>query len=707
MNGDGRLLGRLALDRRLVRVLTVVFVGVIVSTLVVYFSTKDTVEGLAMGQTHQTLGFFDRELGWRVREMTARIQLWSDEDLYRLALEDSFLGMSAREEATRRMAARVQGSAFDRVFLIKADGEIPVASNLDMVGRFTVRDRDYFQRAMAGETAMETVAAGRHSSLPMLVIAAPVRDEAGDVAGVLAVAMETARFGADMLGIRPAETGVGYILDRTGLVLSEPSGMVLGQDRVARRMEVVRRSVERDGPIIFREGGDRRALMARANAATGWYLVLEADEDEVLKPAARIAWMTGGVSLATLALVALALVALGRAMTGLRQSEEKFSKLFQVSPDSILLVDLETSRIVDVNETFTHRTGYFREEAVGRTSADLSIYVDPGDREKFYQLLHTQGRVENLESEARYKDGRIAICSLSGQVVTIGNRRYLMNIIRDVTEFKKMQEMMIQTEKMISVGGIAAGIAHEINNPLGIVIQAAQNLAQRTRPDFQKNVEAAEKIGLDMNLVYEYLKVRKLDVFIEDIQSAAARASAIIRHMLDFSRRSESRRTVCDLRAIADSAVELAENDYDLKKSYDFKKIEIVRDYDEDLPGIGCTTTEIEQVLLNVLRNAAQAMATAAPPPAAPRIVIRIRDLPDRERVEIADNGPGVPESVRRRIFEPFFTTKQPGVGTGLGLSVSYFIVTKGHGGRMKMESGPEGGAAFVIDLPKGGELES
>jgi hypothetical protein len=80
VNGDGRLLGRLALDRRLVRVLTVVFVGVIVSTLVVYFSTKDTVEGLAMGQTHQTLGFFDRELGWRVREMTARIQLWSDED---------------------------------------------------------------------------------------------------------------------------------------------------------------------------------------------------------------------------------------------------------------------------------------------------------------------------------------------------------------------------------------------------------------------------------------------------------------------------------------------------------------------------------------------------------------------------------------------------------------------------------------------------
>ncbi len=202
------------------------------------------------------------------------------------------------------------------------------------------------------------------------------------------------------------------------------------------------------------------------------------------------------------------------------------------------------------------------------------------------------------------------------------------------------------------------------------------------------------------------MKARKLDVFIEDIQSAAARASAIIRHMLDFSRRSESRRTVCDLRTIADSAVELAENDYDLKKSYDFKKIEIVKDYAADLPGIGCTATEIEQVLLNVLRNAAQAMATAAPPPAAPRIAIRIRNLPDRARIEIADNGPGIPEAARRRIFEPFYTTKPPGVGTGLGLSVSYFIVTKGHGGRMTVEAGPEGGAMFVIDLPKEGELE-
>jgi len=264
-----------------------------------------------------------------------------------------------------------------------------------------------------------------------------------------------------------------------------------------------------------------------------------------------------------------------------------------------------------------------------------------------------------------------------------------------------MQEMMIQTEKMISVGGIAAGIAHEINNPLGIVLQAAQNLVQRTRADFKKNLDVAAKIGFDMAQMQAYMQERKLDVFIEDIQSAAVRASAIIRHMLDFSRSSESRRKVCDIPAIIDKAVTLAGSDYDLKKSYDFKRIKIIRDYDDDLPVINCTETEIEQVLLNILRNAAQALASLDPPLEAPSIGIRVQAMPETVRIEISDNGPGMPPEVQRRVFEPFYTTKPPGVGTGLGLSVSYFIVTKGHGGKMSVSSQPGVGTVFTIDLPR------
>jgi len=327
-------------------------------------------------------------------------------------------------------------------------------------------------------------------------------------------------------------------------------------------------------------------------------------------------------------------------------------------------------------------------------------------RRMLYDQLLNLGHAENFELRVQRKDGRSALCSLACTVLTLRGKPTILAMARDITELKRMQEMMVQTEKMISVGGIAAGIAHEINNPLGIVLQAAQNLSQRLKPDFRKNAEAAQDVGLDMEVMGRYIKARKLDLFLEDIQVAATRAASIIRHMLDFSRRSESRRCLCDIAAIVNKAVELAGSDYDLKKSYDFKRIQIVRDIAPDLPGIHCTETEIEQVLLNLLRNAAQAMATVVPPLEAPRIGIRAT-LTDKNaiRIEVSDNGPGMAPELQRRIFEPFFTTKPPGVGTGLGLSVSYFIVTKGHNGNLTVNSSPGQGAQFTVELPVEAQL--
>ena len=300
----------------------------------------------------------------------------------------------------------------------------------------------------------------------------------------------------------------------------------------------------------------------------------------------------------------------------------------------------------------------------------------------------------------RHRDGHILRVSVSARVVPVDGTPCILAISRDITHMRALQESMVQSEKMLSLGGIAAGIAHEINNPLGIVLQAVQTIVLRTRPDFPKNIEAATRIGVDIEQVERYLKERKIDVFIRDIQGAAVRAAEIIRHMLDFSRRSESRRSICDIGAIIDNALRLASSDYDLKKNYDFKSIDIVRDVPADLPRCECTETEIEQVFLNLLRNAAQAMTEANPPAAAPRISIRARAEDDRIVIDIADNGPGISAEHRKRIFEPFFTTKASGAGTGFGLSVSYFIVCKGHGGRMRVACPPEGGTVFTVEIP-------
>lgn len=154
---------------------------------------------------------------------------------------------------------------------------------------------------------------------------------------------------------------------------------------------------------------------------------------------------------------------------------------------------------------------------------DLGLYDSLAMRDLVRQRMQTAGQIDNIDFSLRRKDGAAIPCVLSSQLLSIDGQPCVMAVLRDVTEFKRMQEMMIQSEKMISVGGIAAGVAHEINNPLGIIMVSNQNLAQRTRPDFPKNIEVAGGLGLDMNLLDQYMRARRLHEFIKNIQEAAVR----------------------------------------------------------------------------------------------------------------------------------------------------------------------------------------
>ncbi len=274
--------------------------------------------------------------------------------------------------------------------------------------------------------------------------------------------------------------------------------------------------------------------------------------------------------------------------------------------------------------------------------------------------------------------------------------------IDDVTERERLRELMIQTEKMMSVGGLAAGMAHEINNPLSSILQAAQVIDMQLDPASPANQVAAAGTGCSVEAVRSYLEARRVLKFLAGIREAGARAAKIVAGMLEFSRPSASRREMGDVNAIVEKSIYLAENDYDLKKKYDFRHIEIIREFAPERPHIVCASTEIEQVLLNLLKNAAHAMAGETASDKKPAITLRTRALPDGVQIEVKDNGPGMEEAIRSRIFEPFFTTKPPGEGTGLGLSVSYFIIVNNHGGTIRMESEPGQGSLFVITLPRG-----
>jgi len=364
-----------------------------------------------------------------------------------------------------------------------------------------------------------------------------------------------------------------------------------------------------------------------------------------------------------------------------------------------VLVGVDTQgRVTQWNLEAERLTGISAASAQGKTLEQVHPVLAPemknvlrAIREK--TVLSTPRLLRQIGGELHYND--ITVFPLMGSGV-------LGAVIRvdDVTDRVRIDEMMVQTEKMMSVGGLAAGMAHEINNPLGGILQGTQNILRRTASDLPANLQVAQDLGCTMEQIQEYLERRGIRRMLNGIQESGQRAAKIVSNMLDFSRKSGTSMAPCSVNVLADSVLDLAASDYDLKKNYDFKKVRIIREYDRDLDQVTCAHTEVEQVLFNLIKNATYAMAESPKPGIEPTIIIRTHRDGDQAIIEVEDNGPGMTQDTRKRIFEPFFTTKPPGVGTGLGLSVSYFIITQNHGGQFSVESTPGVGTTFSIRLP-------
>jgi len=350
------------------------------------------------------------------------------------------------------------------------------------------------------------------------------------------------------------------------------------------------------------------------------------------------------------------------------------------------------------------------EKATGVSSADARNQ----NLGRIYPLMQPlAGMVKEAIRERSVRQAEKVAYRLGGQIHYAAIMVYPLDIeslegavirIDDVTARVRMEDTMVQTEKMLSVGGLAAGMAHEINNPLSGILQSTQNILRRLDPALDANHTVAAQCGTDLASIRGYLEARGISRFIDGIRQSGERASTTVADMLHFSRPSDARLVPTALEELMEKTVALAAHDYDLRKKYDFRQIEIIREYEDGLPPVPCVATEIGQVILNLLRNASQALGPADANEAAPRIVLRLSREPDFVRIEVEDNGPGMDAETCKRVFEPFFTTKDVGVGTGLGLSVSYFIVTSHHRGTMAVESAPGKGARFTLRLPWGGK---
>ncbi len=365
----------------------------------------------------------------------------------------------------------------------------------------------------------------------------------------------------------------------------------------------------------------------------------------------------------------------------LRFSEEKFSKTFALSPDVIIISTVKDGALIDVNMGFEELSGWSREEAIGKTGLELNLWVDPEARHEMMNELAKHNEVLLHEARFRRKNGETLTGLFSIKRITISGQSTLLMVVRDITKQKQMQEerqklerQLLQSQKMEAIGTLAGGVAHEINNPIGIIINYARLILD--------DAEQESQIQSDATMIVE----------------EGERVARIVKDLLAFSRQEKETHSPAYLKDVLNSTMSLIGKM--LKKS----DIDVVMNLEDDLPKIKCRSQQLMQILMNVLNNAKDELDEAYPEGHENKTIeISLasfkKDNRRWQRISIRDNGRGIPDEVKERIFNPFFTTKPRDRGTGLGLSISHGIA-KDHHGKLWFENLPEGGTRFYLDIP-------
>jgi PAS domain S-box-containing protein len=365
-----------------------------------------------------------------------------------------------------------------------------------------------------------------------------------------------------------------------------------------------------------------------------------------------------------------------------RLSPEAFVRLFEALHEGVYigLVGPDRSSTLAANPHLRLMFGWSEElPAVDVRPFDVDRFVDPQARSDFLQQLARDGSAQDYLIRLRRADGSPLWVEVTaqGEPTSMKGTLRIETVIRDVTERKKLQDQtrdlyhqLSQAEKLAALGQTMSGVAHELNNPLATILACAERLAGR-RLDEQTR--------------------RDLDA----IHNAAERAARIVRNLQTFARKRHTTRTTVDLNQIVRDT--LAIRAYEQRAA----NVLILEALAAGLPPVFADPHQIQQVLLNLLINAEQAMLDAH---GRGMLILRSWHDPEHDAVtlEVNDDGPGVPEAVQPKIFDPFFTTKAVGKGTGLGLTVAYAIAQE-HGGRLTVRSQPNRGASFFLALPVSG----
>src|SRR6266850_6756933 len=458
----------------------------------------------------------------------------------------------------------------------------------------------------------------------------------------------------DPLRVAAAE---GTLASLRGRKIPANDGGLVARSTGREHLELVRNS----GPAPTAIVGDVQAASAAAvplrshGAVIGTLVIADPREGVFVPEDIRL--------LSTLATHAAVVIANARFFEMVRRAKEQWETAFDALSEGIAVVDVE-GRVRRSNRALAGLLGapvpavigtHLGEALLGKSHALMEL-LDAARRGEHPPAL--VARSERLGSTLRVNAARIPSATEEQSVVVL---------VEDVTDQQTMETQLIQSEKLAAVGQLVSGVAHELNNPLTSIAGLSEFLLE------QKEISKKDR---------GHLKV---------IHEQAQRAGRIVGNLLTFARKEPAERSPVDLNDVIQRTLQLME--YDLK----IKDVEVQRDLRPALPHVVGDRHSLQQVVLNLLTNAAQAVAENRP--GLPRIITVSTWSDDLVHLRVADTGPGINDVVAQNVFTPFFTTKEPGKGTGLGLSITYTII-ENHGGRITVERPSTGGAAFRVDLP-------
>ena len=352
----------------------------------------------------------------------------------------------------------------------------------------------------------------------------------------------------------------------------------------------------------------------------------------------------------------------------LSESERKFRNFFENSKDIVYFCDLD-GNITNINSSGIELLGTGRDHPVNFHK----LFADPNVLKQYLTAIEAKGYVSDLDVELTGHDGipRHILLAANARYSTNGRMIGYEGIGKDMTRLRTITEQLINHEKMASVGEMAAGIAHEINTPLGIILGYSQLMLD----DFEKDSEPYAT----MQVIERQTKVCR----------------RIVADLLKFSRQAESQKSSINLNEIIKEVLAVTEHNLNIHK------IQVIREFTDELPQITGDAEKLHQVFINLFNNAQYAMDGGG------ELTITTFSTPAGVRVSVSDTGIGIDDEIKNKIFDPFFTTKEVGKGIGLGLSVTYGIVQE-HNGTIEVESPVIGsghdtlrpGTSFQITFP-------